>query len=110
MGTPYPWPFFISCYYLLLCQGQHKPEGRTFTGSTLYTISSIVLFDNCPADMQSQSQAYTRPALHFDPWHPVKALPDVLLIGSRYSWSLVTQKDTRYLLFHHQTNLHRQII
>src|SRR4051812_28492354 len=67
-----------------------KPEGRPLPRSTLDANTTMMLLHNDPANVQTQSQPGGCPASIIDCLDLVEPLPDVLLLPSRQTRSLIT--------------------
>src|SRR5258706_2226777 len=89
--------------------GQGKPESRTFPRRTLHTACSIVLRNERLADIEAQTQSFSRTTLHECSLDLVIAQPDVFLGFLREARPRISHPHTGQVLLNGQTNVDRLI-
>src|SRR5947209_19869102 len=96
-------------YRLLLCERECEPKRGPGAGSALDTHPSTVLFDDRPANVQSQAEAAAGAARLIPQRHTLYApvaLPDMRLLLHRQAWSLVAHLHVCRCAFQPQADCH----
>ena len=79
---------------------QREPERRAFSRLTLTADRAAVAFDDGAADVETQAQPDTRPALLLDAWHAVESLEEVRLLLPRQPRPPVAHLHSRRVILH----------
>src|SRR5579885_2541497 len=88
---------------------QSEPEGGTLAGQAFHTNLTVMALNDGPADEQPQPQAHAGAAADLDPWYTVKALPEMLLLGLRNAWPVISHPEAHHAFLQHRAKLNRLI-